>query len=542
MRTLLCLGLLALSACEREEENPRVELLDPRGQLLRLSVDLRGVHPSEAELAAIEANPELYDDFVERYLEDSRFVGRMKEVFNLRYLTRTGEAYYDPSDAGLANGEDEVGLALGEEPLALLGRVVEEDLPFSEMVLADYTMANPITAAMWGIDIPEGSTGWTQGWYADGRPHAGILTMQTIWERYPSMGGNANRHRANAVSRMLLCDDYLSRPIVLNRAAVDQLTIDPEDAISTSETCQSCHSTLDPLAAHFFGFFHAEPNDELVSDTTYLQENEEGWRAYAGKEPAYYGLPTGGLRELASAIAVDPRFRDCAVETVFEGLTQRDFDDIDWSERQYYTGRFEADGMRIKALVRDLVSTDYYKAGAIHDPALDEKVATVKTVSPSQLASIIEGITGYRWTFSGRDGLTTNDLGLPVLAGGVDSSAVTVPSYEPGVGLMFVVERLAQAAALSVAAADLDPARTGTARLFQYVTIEDTPESAPDAFEAQIRHLYLAVTGRPLSDDATEPAALVTLWKELYSNEASAETAWAGVLSAVIRDPAVLFY
>ena len=54
--------------------------------------------------------------------------------------------------------------------------------------------------------------------------------MNAVWQRYPSMGGNANRHRANAVSKLLLCDDYLSRPIVLNRSAVDQLTIDPEDA------------------------------------------------------------------------------------------------------------------------------------------------------------------------------------------------------------------------------------------------------------------------------------------------------------------------
>jgi len=45
--------------------------------------------------------------------------------------------------------------------------------------------------------------------------------------RYPSMGGNANRHRANAVSRTLLCDDYLARPIVLNRPAVDPLSLSP---------------------------------------------------------------------------------------------------------------------------------------------------------------------------------------------------------------------------------------------------------------------------------------------------------------------------
>lgn len=539
MKRLLLLGVLA---CNQEEAPPRVELLDPRGQLIRLSMDLRGVHPSEAELSAIEKNPALYDDFVDRYLADDRFVDRMEEVFNLRYLTRNGDAYYDPAEAGLANSEDEVADALAEEPLQLVGKIVKEDLPFSEIVLADYTMANPIVAAMWDIDIPEGTTGWAEGTYRDGRPMAGILSMQTFWERYPSMGGNANRHRANAVSKTLLCDDYLSRPIVLNRAAVDQLTVDPETAISTSDTCQSCHSTLDPLAAHFFGFFHPDPSGDLVPDTTYLPENEEGWRDYAGKPPAWYGTPTNGLRELAQDIADDPRFADCAVQTVFEGLTQRTLSDADWNEQRWYTTRFQADGMRIRGLVRDIVTTDYYKAASVNDAALDERLTTVKTASPAQLASTIEDLTGYRWKFSGRDGLTKNDLGIPALAGGVDGDTVTVPSYEPGVGVLFVHERLAQAAALTVAASDLDPNRTGEAKLLRYVTIEDTPESNPEAFDTQIRYLYLRITGHALADDATEPADLMTLWKELYSAEASAKVAWAGVLSAVLRDPAVLTY
>lgn len=540
MKRLFLLCVLA-SACDQEEAPPKVEVLDARGQLIRLSVDLRGVHPSEAELAAVEANPALYDEFVDRYLEDPRFVDRMKEVMNLRYLTRNGDSYYDPAEAGLANSTAEVADALAEEPLALFGKIVAEDLPYTEMVLADYTMANPIVAAMWDIEIPDGSTGWVEGTYRDGRPHAGILSMQTFWERYPSMGGNANRHRANAVSRVLLCDDYLTRPIVLNRAAVDQLTVDPEDAISTSDTCQSCHSTLDPLAAHFFGFFHPDPSGDL-SDTVYMPENEEGWRDYADKEPAWFGVPSGGLDELAASIAEDPRFRDCAIESVFSGLTQRELSDEDWSERQYYTDRFEANGMRIKGLVRDIVTTELYKAERVNDADMDERLSSLKVVSPAQLASVIEGITGYRWRFSGRDGMTTQDLGLPVLAGGIDAGGVTVPSYDPGVGLIFVHERLAQAAAATVAAADLDPARTGEARLLKYVTIEDTPESAPDAFDAQIRALYLDVTGRALAEDATEPAELMSVWKQLYSAEASAEVAWAGVLSAVLRDPQVLFY
>ena len=101
---------------------------------------------------------------------------------------------------------------------------------------------------------------------------------------------------------------------------------------------------------------------------------------------------------------------------------------------------------------------------------------------------------------------------------------------------------LAQSAAWSVSDHDLNPEREGDARLLVYVTIEDTPESNPEAFDAQIRHLYTAITGVPLPDEATEPDELIALWKYLYSVEASAPQAWAGIVSAVLRDPRVIFY
>lgn len=541
-RTPLGLLVLVLASCATEE-TPRITLLEPRAQLMRLSVDLRGVHPSQAELAAIEANPELYEEYVDRYLADPRFLERLREVFNLRYLTRNGDNYFDLEEAGLEElSETAVAEALGDEPLRLVSYIAENNLPFTELVLADYTMANPVTAAMWGVDYPEGETGWVPAKYTDGRPHAGILTMTTTWQRYGSMGGNANRHRANAISRLLLCDDYLTRPIVLNRAAVDQLTEDPETAISTNTGCQSCHSTLDPLAAHLFGFFNYDDPENLQDSTTYRPENEEAWRDYAGKEPAYYGIPTNGIPELAVAIADDPRFVSCAARTVFEGFTQRSVEDGDWTEIQLHQNAFELSNLNLKALVRSIVISDEYLAASTTDAELDERLATVKTVSPSQLAGVIEGITGYRWSFSGLDGLTTHGMGLPVLAGGVDGEFVVTPTYEPSVGLVFIQERLAQAAAYAVAEADLDPERTGEARLLKYVTVEDTPESAPDAFDAQIRYLYLAATGEALADEATEPAALMALWKQQYSVDSDAVGAWAGVTSVVLRDPSILFY
>jgi Protein of unknown function (DUF1585) len=537
-----------LAACSPQGETlPAFEPLTRREELIRLSVDLRGVHPAEGELAAYEKAElpgDLYAASVDAWLDSPDFLDRIEEIFNQRLLVRTGDTYFNPAEAGL-DGIDERVLAedIASEVLSLLDYVVLNDLPYSYMVTADHTMANATLAQFWGIDRPEGEEPgtWVPSHYTDGRPHAGVLTMTTTWQRYPSMGGNANRHRANAISKMFLCDDYLSRPIVLNRAAVDDLTIDPEDAINSNVGCQACHTSLDPLAGAFFGFFNYDAQDGIES-TAYRPENEQGWRDYSGKEPGYYGQPTANIPELAQQMSDDSRFADCAVRTVWEGLTQRPLTDDDWSEIQVHEQAFLESGMNVKALVRSIVLSEPYKAAAAIDPVLAERFVGRKLVSPEQLSKFLFDVTGYTWLFDGRNGLTNQSLGLPVLMGGIDSRNVTERSYVPSVGAAFIQERVAQAAAYYVAEHDLDPARTDEAKLLAYVTVNDTPTTNPDAFDQQIRYLYLIVTGVPLAVEATEPAELTEMWKYLYSVEASSTTAWAGVVSAVLRDPRVLFY
>lgn len=535
---------LSLAGCgQPEAPADELLLLSPREQLIRLSVDLRGTHPSEEELLAIEANPALYEDFADRYLQSTAFLDRLEEVFDLTYRTRTGETYLDPLELGVGGVSDEqIADSVADEPLRLIRHIVENDLPWTELVLADYTMADPIVAAMWDLDRQSDTEGWTTARYRDGRPHAGVLSMTTMWLRYPSAGANANRHRANNLSRVLLCDDYLARPVSFSRSQIDALTSgDPEDVIRDTATCQSCHSSLDPLAAHFYGFWW-EVEGDAPTQMLYRPEDEELWRDYAGREPGYLGRPTANLRELAEMIAEDERFTSCAVQQVFEGFTQRSITAEDWEELATHKAAFEDSGLVMRELVRSVVTSRSYRAAKVSDPALAERVPTVHTVSPAQLASIFEGITGYRWTFDGRDGLARNAMGLGVLAGGTDGRYVTTPNHDPSVGLVFIQERLAQSAARNIAAHDLDPARTDDAVMLNFVTALDTPESNPDAFEAQIRDLYLRVRGLPLANEADEPARLAALWKQLYSVEGSAEGAWAGVLSVILRDPRILFY
>ena len=109
--------------------------------------------------------------------------------------------------------------------------------------------------------------------------------------------------------------------------------------------------------------------------------------------------------------------------------------------------------------------------------------------------------------------------------------------------LLLVHERLAQAAASHVVSNDLAPAREGDALLLAAVTRDDRPDGdGYSLFESQIRHLYLQVTGIPLPADSADPGLLIDLWKQIYSVNASPVAAWTGVVTAVLRDPAVITY
>ena len=88
--SLAVLSALTLStACVEEPVSDipdHLTLLSPREQLIRVSVDLRGVHPSEADLDRIDQNPNLYSDFVDRYIDDERFLNRASVILNTRML------------------------------------------------------------------------------------------------------------------------------------------------------------------------------------------------------------------------------------------------------------------------------------------------------------------------------------------------------------------------------------------------------------------------------------------------------------------------
>jgi len=499
--------------------------------LLRLSMDLRGVRPTVDEILAFEADPSTLEAVVDSWLRDPRYGSRVRAVYADAFLTRQDYWYVTASDYGL---EDEPGfaVAVGEEPLQIVSTVAEQDLPYTEVVTGDWTMANEILGAAWPLDYPEGAEGWQQVSYTDGRPTAGVLTTNGFWWRYMSSFSNANRGRANAVSRALLCTDYLSKPIEFDRN-VNILDGDAlQDALANNPGCVACHYSLDPLAAYFWGFFYYDYTSPSET-TSYHAERESLWDDYAGGVgPAYYGDPGFTLTDLGRQLADDPRLTSCAVERVWEGLLQRETTLEDTESLLARRADFEAGGLTLRSLWRSVVLDPAYRVA----PSEGGR----RMVSPELLASSVEDLTGFRFEYAGYDMLTTDTYGLRTLAGGVDGQFVTSPARAPTATLVLVQQRLAEGAAHHVVAADR--ADRESARLFTEIGFTEMPGTDRELMVRQLQLLHLRLFATHVEADGPEVEANLALWEDLYAVEHDPAAAWEGVLAVLLRDPLFLTY
>ena len=510
--------------------------LGPVGALTRVSLDLRGVRPSPAEIEAAEAegnDPAPWSARVDTYLHDPRFGGRVRDLFAGIYLTRQDAYPLEAADFGLTDPAAFVA-AVGDEPLRVLSEIAEADLPYTDLVVADWTMANETLAAVAPVDYPDGARGWVRVRYTDERPSAGVLATNGLWWHYTTNRSNLNRGRANAISRILLCQDYLSRTLEFDRN-VDLLdAASLADALHTNPGCVACHSTLDPLAAYLFGFYPSG-RDAPADQATYHPDRELFWQTTSGVAPAYHGAPGDTLDDLGRQIAADPRLTGCVTEQVVGLLWGREPGVDDTAALVAHREAFLAGGTRLRTLFASVAEDAAYRTGVGVDGAF-----AAKMISVEQLGTTLEDLTGFRFTHLGYDLLGSDTYGVRTLAGGADGVYSTRPAPVPTATSVLVQARLTQAAVRYVAARDhADPA---SARLFTDIDFTETPATNVRPMVAQLQALRLRLHGARVEARGPEVADDLALWSDLYALDRDPEAAWAGVLSVLLRDPAFLFY
>ena len=169
-----------------------------------------------------------------------------------------------------------------QAPLELIAYVVENDLPYTEVLTADYVMANPWAAAGYGAptffdapqDVNQFQPSRIEKYYRKGEgfrteqhpdiielfrvvdpgplftdyPHAGILNTISFLNRYPTTATNRNRARARWTYYHFLGVDVEKSA---SRTTDPVALADTNNPTMHNPNCTVCHQRLDPVAGAF---------------------------------------------------------------------------------------------------------------------------------------------------------------------------------------------------------------------------------------------------------------------------------------------------
>ena len=283
-----------------------VRMASLRKTLRRAALIFAGRLPTEAEYAAVEGGnatalratvrglmtgPQFHE-FLLRASNDRLLTDRpASEVLNrFDFLVDFVNEHYRRAVAvGRAFGNKDfndwffaVQYGARRAPLELIAHVVENDLPYTEILTADYIMANPWAARAYGastrFDDPEDAhefkpsrivnyyrrgEGYEIGEHdpsLDARriinpgplrtdyPHAGILNTNAFLLRYPSTATNRNRARARWTYYHFLGFDVEKSA---SRTTDPVALADTNNPTMRNPACTVCHSVLDPVAGAF---------------------------------------------------------------------------------------------------------------------------------------------------------------------------------------------------------------------------------------------------------------------------------------------------
>jgi hypothetical protein len=537
-----------------------IRMASPSRLLRRATLSLAGRLPSPEETADAEARGQAgIDAALDAVMKEDAFYVRLQEAFNDVFLTL---GYDGNADDALSYDHfektrhwaekhdlshvpekerqkarykvwDDYRKALHREPLELIAHVVRNELPFTEIVTADYWMVSPYTARGYGIfesvkdrfknpDDPfefipaklpalKNRSNKTQKSETGFYPHAGLLTHFQYLRRYPTTVTNRNRLRARVYYRHFLGIDVMAlAPRVTDAAAVGAKFANPT---LEAPDCVVCHKTIDPVAGLFQDYFNEEGHYGPRKEGWFTDMFPPGLEGTDLPEPARWR----SLQWLGQQTAKDPRFAVAMVEHVYTFLMGRrpllapqDIEDPHFGARRRayleqrreirdIAARFAKSGFNLKSVFKALVASPFYRvdglAEAVSNPdrraELDD-VGVVHLLTPEQLERKVVAVFGRKW---GR--LNDTDSRYGILYGGIDSKAVTERAGDPS-GAMGALQRIL---ANDVACANVpydfaqEPAKR---RLFPGIetdVLPGTPEADGKIRKALV-HLHALILGR----------------------------------------------
>ena len=270
--------------------------------LWRAAIVFAGRLPTAAEYERAESGPaglraairglmagDGFHDFLiraanDRLLTDKHMGGSTidgRADFGFVNLTNAGRALLVAGDEAAYWRWDEMNqFGFARAPLELIAHVAQNDLPYTEILTADYVMANPLADAAYGggatfddaDDVLEFKPSKIVDYYRDDEsvvteyteafglrvvapgnlrtdwPHAGILNTVVFLKRYPTTPTNRNRARSRWTYYHFLGLDVEKSA---SRTTDPEALADTDNPTMRNPACTVCHGVLDPVAGAF---------------------------------------------------------------------------------------------------------------------------------------------------------------------------------------------------------------------------------------------------------------------------------------------------
>ncbi len=203
----------------------------------------------------------------------------------------------------------------------------------------------------------ETKTGFEPHEFAEGDPHAGMLTEISFLALHSHPGRSSATLRGKAVRELILCQVVPAPPANVNFSIV-QDTNNPQfktardrlTAHRSNPTCAGCHKIMDPIGLGL----------EAFDGAGQFRDGENGAAIDASGE--IDGLPFKDAASLGRAIHDDPATPACLVTDIYRYASGHDPapGEKDWMN--YLQKQFAADGYRLPDLLRRIaVSDDFYR-------------------------------------------------------------------------------------------------------------------------------------------------------------------------------------
>ncbi len=385
---LLLISFALFTDTAMADTAPRARLSDA-SYLRKLSLHLRGLQPTPAEYAELEAvenepakRQAYFDAKIDQYITSphyqDRMVFRLAELFQLR----TPEVPRLTSVTGPIS-QGYYGTPRSEHPDALLdlfSRIARDNLSWDTLLtgkdyfagaLTDLRTFEPLMSSLSDETLLDpGKPPVPVSFAADDPRIAGALTTARFLSRYNTTNVNKNRRRAAAVFRIFYCDPMSpvvpppkdKKAAVLAQAfgTVDHGTVtekELQDGMSISDAarhggqpqCATCHYKLDPMGKTFQNF-----------GLTLNTELAPGALVFARPGGQKVNVTVKGIGELGAAIAKTPEYSACQVEWFWSQLIGQDVFLLP-SRKSELTADFDRLGHRANDFIRLLVKAPEFR-------------------------------------------------------------------------------------------------------------------------------------------------------------------------------------